>query len=200
MSSGRPPHRPGARWVRRFLLVAAVAAGGLLAVVWLLGGLAPRTDYPVFAAGEEVDAGNLVFRLVEATAQARPSGDWAITVRGTVRNPHDEALAPVLGERGNLAVRPAANTVVASLESVELGGSWRRSLVPPGNRPVALAATFTLPRDARLGATLQCGVFAMEFTDNAVLGTSGGEPTWNVDSFTPPALVEVPLAVLPPAE
>lgn len=188
------------RWVRGLVAVGAGLVAVAALVTWLLGGFEVRRDYAVAQPGEEVDAGNLVFALTDATAQQDASGNWTVIVHGMVRNPHDEALAPVYGDAGNLAVSRASGTQSAVLSSVELGGTWQRNLVPPGNHPVELAAGFTFPAGVEFGETIRCGVFAFEYTDNSVLGVSGGEKAWNPDSTVQGTAVTVPLRILPPED
>ncbi|MFT4109482.1 hypothetical protein [Propionicimonas sp.] len=194
-SSGGPGGRP--RRVPRTLVVALVVV--LLAGLagWALGGFDERRDYASAQPGEEIDAGNLVFVLDDATAQQDSTGTWTLILHGTVSNPHDESLAPVQGGAGNLAVVPARGQQSAVLSSVELGGTWRRTVVPPGGTPVELAAGFTLPARTRFADTVVAGVFPFEYTDNSVLGVSGGQKTWNPDSTARGRIVTLPLTILP---
>ena len=197
------PDHGARRWARRYLLLAGAAVVVLALTVGLLGGFGTRTDYVVLAPGDEVDAGNLVFTLDSATA--RPDTDytgagiWTIEVSGTVRNPHDTSLAPITGDRGNLAVRTGPGGTVASLESVTLGDATSRTQVPPGNHALAMVASFVLPGDFEPGPDLQCGVFVQEYTANTILDLDDTK-YWNVDSFARPRMVTVPLTVLPPQE
>ncbi len=196
-----PAATPGApRWVRRVTVVAAVLAVGVVAATWLLGGFELRRDHLHAAPGDEVDAGNLVFALDDATAQQDTTGEWVVTVRGTVRNDHDEALAPRTGDSGNLAVSRGVGTTAAVLTEVELGGTWRRNLVPPGEPPVALAAMFTFPDGTTFADTIRVGVFAMEKGDRSILGIGGGLEDWHEADDARPTTVVVPLTVLPPRE
>lgn len=168
--------------------------------MWQLGGFELRRDHLVGHPGEAIDAGNLIFTLTEATVQEQKSGTWQVVVTGTVSNPNDDALAPITGDLGNLAVLRSPGTTPAMLESVELGGTWRRDVVAPGGRPVSLAAAFTFPADSEFADTISCGIFTMENTDNSVLGVADGATQWNVDSTAAYHVVTLPLTVLPPQD
>ncbi|MGC3993371.1 MAG: hypothetical protein QM779_04465 [Propionicimonas sp.] len=185
---------------RRPALVVLAAVIAVVALVWALGGFAERSDYASAQPGQEIDAGNLVFVLDDATAQQDETGEWTVIVHGTVRNPHDETLAPVQGDAGNLAVVPARGERSAVLSSVDLGGTWRRSVVPPGGLPVDLAAGFSFPAGTTFRDTVVAGVFPFEYTDNSVLGVSGGQKTWNPDSQARGTTVTLPLTILPAAQ
>lgn len=180
------------------LVVVLLAAVGAL-VVWQLGGFEARKDYVLSQPGEVIDAGNLVFTLTDATAQKKQFGGWEVVVNGTVSNPNDEALAPATGNSGNLAVSTGTGGSTAVLASFELGGTWRRSVVAPGGRPVALAAVFDYPDGVTFGDTIHCGVFSMQYTDNTVLGVSNGAKDWNQSADRGHTLT-LPLTILPPEE
>lgn len=192
--------RPTPRWGMVVALIAALAAVALVAGVYLAGGFAQRNDWIVRSPGEEVDAGNLVFTVVSATAQ-RDEGPadrpWTVRVAGTVRNPHEQTLAPITGDQGNLFARDHRGGTVATLRSVQLGDTSSRGVVPPDDRPVDLVAEFDFAQ-FEPGTTLDVAVGRMEFTDNAVLGLGGGAKTWNTDSAALLQMVTVPLTVLPP--
>jgi hypothetical protein len=188
--------RPTPRWVRRLAVVTVVIAIVAGAVTWALGGFELRRDHIMVAVGEDMDAGNLVFTFTDAVAQRTKKGTWRVQTHGTVRNPNDEALAPLMGDSGNLAVSAGTGTLAGVLEDFQLGDTWRRGYVPPGNARLGFAAQFSLGADIELGDTLRCGVFRMEFTDNSVLGVAGA-PAWNPDSAARAQTVVVPLTVLP---
>ena len=179
---------------------------GLLVVglVVGLGGFARRTDgLRPAAIGEEVDSHNLVFTITGATLQAVPtvSGttEWKVEVAGSVRNPNDEALAPILGPSGNFILHDAASGLTAEPEAVTLGESSRRYRVPPGNTTMSLTIDFTLPPDYAPQTGIELAVAPMEHTANAVLGLNDDELVWNLDSFAPMSLVQLPLVRLPDA-
>lgn len=161
----------------------------------MLGGFDQRTDHILVSPGSEIDANNLVFTLDHAVAQRQTSGRWLVVVSGQVRNPHAEALAPVLGDYGNFAARPARNTETAVADQFTLGGTFLRQYVPPDNRPIAFEAGFTLDGRWELGDSIECAVFSMEYTDPTILGLGGG-PYWNVDSYARIHYAVLPLTVL----
>lgn len=181
-------------WVRRLAIALAIVVVIAVGVAAALGGFEQRDDHIRVAPGNEIDARNLVFTLDHATAEPTASGGWTVVVFGQVRNPHSEPIAPIVGDRGNLAVRPAARTHTASVSSFSLGGTWRRTYVPADNRPMAFEATFTLP-PTELGDTMDCAVFAMEYTDTTILGLGSG-PYWNIDSYARVQYATLPLTVL----
>jgi hypothetical protein len=169
-----------------------------------LGGLERRTDtlQPV-AIGAEIDSRNLVFTITGATLQksAPDSADteWDVQVLGSVRNPNDEALAPILGSTGNFVLHDRASGRTAEPDSVRIGESFNRTLVPPGNSTLPLTITFTLPQDYEPQPGIELGVARMEHTANPVLGRNDDEVTWNVDCYAPLSLLDVPLTRLPDA-
>jgi hypothetical protein len=180
--------------------VAVGAAGVLVAaigIVGALGGFEQRSDHRQLPAGTEIDANNLVFTLDHATAQRTTSGGWTVVVFGQVRNPHAEPLAPIVGDYGNLVVRPAVRLQSAAVSAFTLGGTWRRAYVPPTNRPIPFEASFTLDPQDQLGDTMDCAVFTMEYTDPTILGLGTG-PYWNVDSYARVQYATLPLTLLPP--
>jgi len=192
--------RPTPRWVKIVAVASAVAAAILVAGVYAAGGFNQRSDWEVRGPGEEMDAGNLVFTAVSATAQrgdAAAGGRWTVLVTGTVRNPQDSSLAPILGDRGNLFARDHSGGTVSTLASARLGDDDARTEVPPDNRPLAMVAQFRF-ETFEPGTTLDVAVARMEFTDNSVLGLGGGAKEWNVDSAALLQMVSVPLTVLPP--
>lgn len=189
--------RPTPRWVRRLAVIAVALAVVAAGVTWALGGFELRKDHIMVAVGEDMDAGNLVFTFTDAVAQRTKKGTWTVQTHGTVRNPHDEALAPRKGDSGNLAVSASPGTQAGVLEDFQIGDTWRRGYVPPGNRPLEFAAQFSLGADLVLGDTIRCGVFRMEFTDSSILGIGSGERFWNSDDAARPMTVVVPLTVLP---
>lgn len=197
--SPRPRLRSALRlwpWLAALLVVALVVG---------LGGFARRTDGLVPAAlGEEIDSHNLVFTFMSATLQsvADFSGkrEWRVVAVGTVRNPNDETLYPILGPTGNFVIHDRASTRTADPESVRIGDSDQRSLVPPGNTAMALQVTFELAAEYVPQPSIELGVAPMEYTDPVILGLGGGEREWNVDSYAPMALVVLPLTRLPDAE
>jgi len=169
-----------------------------------LGGLERRTDtLQPAAVGEEIDSRNLVFTITGATVQksAPDSADteWDVRILGSVRNPNDEALAPILGQTGNFVLHDRASGRTAEPDSVRIGESFNRTLVPPGNSTLPLTITFTLPQDYEPQPGIELGVARMEHTANTVLGLNDGELVWNVDSYAPLSLLDVPLTRLPDA-
>ena len=188
------------RGLRRLWPLAALAVAVL--ALFGAGGFERRTDQLVPAAlGAEVDSHNLVFTFTSGTLQSVTdfSGDqdWRIVLAGTVRNPNDEALAPITGAYGNFIVHDPVSRLTAEPEGVQIGDSDHRGLVPPGDTTFDLRVTFTLPEQYRPAAGIELGVFPMEYTDNVILGLGGGSRTWNVDSHAPAALLQVPLERLP---
>ncbi len=189
------------RWLRAWPWLAALL---VISLVVGLGGFARRTDKLVPAAlGAEIDSHNLVFTLTGATLQAVPriSGatEWKVEVAGSVRNPNDEALAPILGPTGNFILHDLSSGRTAEPDSVKIGASFHRDLVPPGNSTLPLTVTFTLPPDYVPQAGIEVGVAKMEHTANTVLGLNDKELVWNVDSYAPLSLVQLPLTRLPDA-
>jgi len=167
-----------------------------------LGGFDRRTDTLRPATlGAEIDSHNLIFTLTGATLQAvaRLDGatEWKVEVAGRVRNPNEEALAPVLGPSGNFILHDASSGLTAEPESVTLGVSSRRYLVPPGNTAMPLTIDFTLPADYAPQAVIEIAVAPMEHTANTVLGLGDGELVWNLDSAAAMSLVQLPLTRLP---
>jgi len=114
-----------------------------------------------------------------------------------VWNPNEEALAPVLGPSGNFILHDASSGLTAEPESVTLGVSSRRYLVPPGNTAMPLTIDFTLPADYAPQAVIEIAVAPMEHTANTVLGLGDGELVWNLDSAAAMSLVQLPLTRLP---
>lgn len=169
-----------------------------------LGGLERRTDTlrPV-ALGAEIDSRNLVFTINGATLQksalVSDHTEWDVRVLGSVRNPNDEALAPILGSSGNFVLHDRASGRTAEPDSVRIGESFNRTLVPPGNSTLPFTITFTLPQDYEPQPGIELGVARMEHTANTVLGLNDEELAWNVDSYAPLSLLEVPLTRLPDA-
>lgn len=194
-AAGVAPATPA--WVRRLAIAGGAFAAVAALVVALLGGFAERRDHIPGVPGEEADAGNLVFTFTEASAQRTKTGEWWVVASGTVRNPNDEALAPKTGDSGNLAVSAGSGTQAGVLEAFQIGDAWQRSVVPPGGAALGFAAGFTLASDLVLGKTVRLGVFRYEYTDNSVLGVSGGAKTWNPDSAARAIDVTLPLTVLP---
>jgi hypothetical protein len=186
------------RALRLWPWLAALVVVGLVVG---LGGFARRTDTLRPAAlGAEINSHNLVFTLTGATLQSRPGLDgateWEVEVAGSVRNPNEEALAPVLGPSGNFILHDATSGLTAEAETVTLGVSSRRYLVPPGNTTMPLTIDFTLPADYAPQAGIELAVAPMEHTANTVLGLGGGELVWNLDSFAAVSLVQLPLTRL----
>jgi len=174
----------------------------IIGLVISLGGLAKRTDkLTPTDLGTEIDSHNLVFTITSGTLQkvANFGGgiEWEVEAAGSVRNPHDEALYPILGPLGNFVVHDRASGLTAYPESVMIGDSRNRQLIPPGNTSLPLTIAFTLPGEYVPQAGIELGIAQMEYTDNAVLGIGGGQRAWNVDSYAPLSLVQVPLTPLP---
>lgn len=194
--------RTGARRALRLLPWLTVAL--VIGLVVGLGGLERRTDtlQPV-ALGAEIDSRNLVFTITGATLQKSALGsddtEWDVQVLGSVRNPNDEALAPILGPTGNFVLHDRASGRTAEPDSVRIGESFSRTLVPPGNSTLPLTLTFTLPQDYAPQPVIELGVARMEHTANAVLGLNDQDLVWNVDSYAPMSLLELPLTRLPDA-
>lgn len=183
-------------WIALVLVVGLIVG---------MGGLARRTDKLLPAElGSEIDSHNLVFTVDSATLQGVPaiSGamEWKIQVTGSVRNPNDEALAPILGPSGNFILHDAITGLTAEPETVTLGESSRRYRVPPGNTTMPLVIDFTLPSDYTPQAGIELAVAPMEHTANTVLGLNDEDLTWNLDSAAPMSLVQVPLVRVPDAD
>lgn len=196
---------PRVRHWRGLLVVLLVLAA--IATIAAAGGFARRTTTTLaVAAGTELDAGNLVFRFDTATVQYRSktTGDpWLVVVSGSVRNPHDESLAPLTGAGGNLfgldlVNRQAVDDPTFLIGATDPAQPWtnRRAVVPPVDRWTELQAEFAFERSYRPGDTFELEVTPMEFTANSILGLSD-EPSWNRDSFSRPWTVTVPLIRLP---
>lgn len=196
--------RPHLRRALRLWPWLAVAL--VVGLVVGLGGFARRTDALRPAAlAAEIDSHNLVFTITGATLQAVPglSGatEWKVEVAGSVRNPNEEALAPILGPSGNFVLHDASSGLTAEPETVTLGESSRRHLAPPGNSNTTMPLTvdFTLPADYAPRAGIEIAVAPMEHTANTVLGLGDGELVWNLDSSAAMSLVQLPLTRLPDA-
>lgn len=176
----------------------------IIGLVLGLGGFDRRTDNLTAAElGAEIDSHNLVFTITSATLQKVPNfsskDEWKIEAAGTVRNPNDDALYPILGPTGNFAVHDRATGLTADPDSVLIGDSRNRQLVPPGNTSLPMRLTFTLPEEYVPQERIELAIAPMEYTDNAVLGLGGGQRAWNVDSYAPMSLLKVPLTRLPDA-
>ena len=179
-----------------------LAAALVVTLVVGLGGLARRTDQFMPAMlGKEIDSHNLVFTVTGATLQKVSTFsdeiEWKVEVLGSVRNPNEEALAPILGSTGNFILHDRASGRTAEPDGVQIGESFHRSLVPPGNSRLPLTVTFTLPSQYAPQAGIELGIAQMEYTANVVLGLNSDERAWNVDSFAPLSLLEIPLTRLP---
>lgn len=182
----------------------ALAVLLVIGLVVGLGGLGRRTDRLVpVALGAEVDSHNLVFTITGATLHAEPTTSgpttWKVEVAGLVRNPNDEALAPRQGANGNFVLHDPASGITAEPDSVTLGESTRRYLVPPGGTTLKMTIDFTLPADYAPQAGIELAIAPMEHTANAVLGLNNSELVWNIDSYAPLSLVPLPLTRLPDA-
>lgn len=196
--------RSGTPWT--LLGVLALVAATVAAMV-LAGGFERRAAPTVAVPpGTELDAGNLVFRLDAATVQrrTRTTGDpWQVVVTGSVRNPHDESLAPLSGAYGNLVGIDRASDQFIDTPQYVLGAvdperPWgnRRQVVPPVDRWMDFRAGFDLAEGYQPGDGFEVGLVPMEFTANTILGLNDA-PTWNPDSFASPWTVTVPLTRLP---
>ena len=197
-----PPRARLHSFLRLWPWIAVPLVGGLVVG---LGGFARRTDKLVPAElGSEIDSHNLVFTINSATLQAVPrladAMEWKVQVAGTVRNPNDEALAPILGSSGNFVLHDAATGLTAEPESVTLGDSSHRYRVPPGNTTLSLTIAFTLPADYVPQSGIELAVAPMEHTANTVLGLNDDELAWNLDSYAPMSLVQLPLTRVPDAD
>lgn len=173
----------------------------ILGLVIGLGGLARRTDkLTPTDLGTEIDSHNLVFTITGATLQKIENYgggyEWRVDAAGSVRNPNETALYPILGPTGNFVVRDRASGLTAYADSVTIGDSRNREVVPPGNASLTLTVTFTLPEEYLTQPDIELAIAPMEYTDNAVLGIGGGQKEWNVDSYTPFSLLQVPLTRL----
>jgi hypothetical protein len=194
---------PLPRRLARFWPLVAVLA--VVALALGTGAFERRTDRLVpRPAGSLVDCGNLVLAFTSATAQkvtdSTGSASWTVVANGSVRNRHDEALAPITGERGNIAARDPLSGRTFTPKYFSMGASWSRLFVPPGDSAFDLTATFEFPADFRPGPDLELGLFRMEYTDNVVLGLGGGVKEWNVDSTAQVSLLDLPLSRLPDLE
>ena len=174
----------------------------IIGLVLGLGGFDKRTDNLTAAdLGAEIDSHNLVFTIASATLQKVSTfgdeNEWKIEATGTVRNPNDDALHPILGSTGNFVVHDRASGLTADPDSVLIGDSRNRQLVPPGNATMPMTVAFTLPEEYVPQEGIELAIAEMEFTDNAVLGLGGGQKAWNVDSYAPLSLLKVPLTRLP---
>ncbi len=141
----------------------------MIALLVGLGGFDRRTDQLLpTSPGAEIDSHNLVFTFTSATLQsvADFSGEreWRVVAFGTVRNPNDETLYPILGPTGNFVVHDRSSRRTADPESVRIGDSDQRSLVPPGNTAMALEVTFELAAEYVPQSSIELGVAPMEYT------------------------------------
>lgn len=207
---GMPTATAPARAGLRAWLIAVLAVAAVLGLIAGLGGFERRQVRSLTAEpGAEVDAGNLVFTFDSATVQfltTASTGAWRVVVSGTVRNPHDRTLQPLVGDFGNLAgidrsVSPARVVVDWSplLGPVNPDATYsQRRTVPPDNRPVEFRATFRFD-EFTPAETFEVGVTPMEYTVTVILGLHD-EKQWNADSFARPTSVKVPLTRLPDAE
>lgn len=175
----------------------------VVALVVGLGGFTQRSDRNVVAApGEELNSQDLVFTLSQATAQhvTSPYADpyWEIVLLGTVRNPHNEDLAPISGEYGHFALKdPGSGEVeVWNGAGLSLDGDLLRTSVPPGNATMSMSVPVKFADAYVPGPEILVAVAQMEYTDNVVLGLDGGQRHWNIDSTVPPWLVTVPVTEL----
>ncbi len=71
--------------------------------------------------------------------------------------------------------------------------------MPPGNSTMPLTIDFTLPPDYAPQAGIELAVAPMEHTANTVLGLNDDELAWNLDSYAPLSLLQLPLTRLPDA-
>ncbi|MGV8907501.1 MAG: hypothetical protein ACOH1Y_00820 [Propionicimonas sp.] len=178
-----------------------LAVAVIISLVVGLGGFAKRTDNltPV-ELGTEIDSHNLVFTISGATLQKVANfgggNEWSVEASGSVRNPNDEALYPILGPTGNFVVHDRASGLTADANSALVGDSRNRELVPPGNTSLPLTISFTLPEEYVPQEGIELAIAQMEYTDNVVLGLGGGQKAWNVDSYAPLSLLQVPLTRL----
>ena len=173
----------------------------IIGLVLGLGGFARRTDNLTAAdLGAEIDSHNLVFTITSATLQKVPNSGggnkWKVEAAGSVRNPNDDALYPILGSTGNFVVHDRSSGLTADPDSVLIGDSSNRQLVPPGNTSLPMRVAFTLPEAYVPQRGIELAIAQMEHTDNAVLGLGGGQRAWNVDSYAPLSLLKVPLTRL----
>ncbi|MDQ7991490.1 MAG: hypothetical protein AAGC63_07505 [Propionicimonas sp.] len=205
----RPPDVPRRRrWMG--LVVAVLAVSAVVGVVAGLGGFERRSTRSIAVpAGTELDAGNLVFRFDTATVQyftERTTGPWEVVVTGTVRNPHDETLAPLSGSYGNLVGidRRSGQFIedpTFSLGRLDPERPWGndRSMVPPVDQWMELRASFRFGAGFRPGDTVELGLVPMEFTASTVLGLNDVQ-TWGPDSFRQPWTVTLPSTRLPDSD
>jgi hypothetical protein len=192
------------------LIAAAKKVWGLLAllvvvaVVMGLGGFNKRSDIFIPSdVGQEIDCGNLVFTFSGATAQHVVGGYgpsyWEVVAQGAVRNPQQEAVAPLLGDYGQFVFKEADSDQVAvpSWGMALIGGDRSRIYVVPGDPATTIAISAKMDDSFSPDSDIIFGVGDAEYTDNVVLGLGGGKKNWNKDSLAPIYLLHLRLSVLP---
>lgn len=187
---------------KRWWAVPAVIAA--VAVVIALGGFNRRSDvFTATAPGAEIDSVNLIYTFSKATAQKVVSDYsdpyWEVVAIGTVSNPNDEAVAPLLGDYGQFALKDPASAQVAvpTWGSVEIGGDELRTQVVPGMEPASITIRVEMEGSFSPGADIVLAVAPAEYTDNVVLGLGRGRKNWSKDSLAPMNLLHLPLDTLP---
>ena len=122
----------------------------ILGLVPGLGGFARRTDN--LTAGDlsaEIDSYNFVLTITCATLQKvsrfGDSNEWKVEATGSVRNPNDDSLYPILGSTGKFVVPDRTSGITADADSVVIGDARNRQLVPPGSTSLLMTVEFTLP-------------------------------------------------------
>lgn len=198
MSASPSPRRT----LPRGWLIAGLAVVVAIGLVAAFGGFERRQVRAISVQpGAEIDARNLVFRLDSATVQyltKSGSEPWKVVVSGSVRNPHQETLAPITGPYGNLVgFQDGAEPGVTGdyyarfgPENPEITVAGRR-VVPPTDQWLTLTATFRFDKFPE-SDTFEVRVVPMEFTPNTILGLND-TPNWNVDSYSLPTSVVLPL-------
>jgi hypothetical protein len=191
----------GRKLAHAWPVLAVVVVIGL---VFGLGGFNKRSDaFESSGLGQELDCRNLVFTFTGATVRhvaSQYAGDhWEVVALGSVRNPNEEALSVPTGDYGQFAFKDEASKQVVVPDGstpMLLGDDSHRAYVPPGIGAISIAVPVDFDNSYQPGSEILLAVVKMEYTDNAVLGLSGGQAEWNTDSLASTYLVHLPLTRL----
>ena len=184
-------------------LALGVALTLVAALVWGLGGFAPRRDVlEDTARGTVVTAGPYELRFTDVTAQQRTDYrgvvSWRLTVTGEGRTTGDVTMAPdTFGDDGMFVAKDPVSGEVQLPQSQ----TFRSSGLVSGNaftpglplQPYSLA--FDFPPDYRPREPLVFVVYRLELRDNSLLGDQ--EPLWH--NAATAYRFRMPVRELPPA-